>query len=90
MYKSPIDLICTNDGKVLLDWKRCTIKMRCNDEWIELAPVRYAEWLVPDEHYPDTCSSCKFEFVWDGDDDYLPKFCPECGAAMGGRKLLYK
>lgn len=52
--------------------------------------VVQAQWLVPDEHYPNTCSSCKFEFVWDGDDGYLPKFCPECGAKMTDRKLLYK
>lgn len=55
-----------------------------------VAIVKKAEWLVLDEHYPDTCSNCRFEFVWDGEGVYLPKYCPECGAAMRGRKLLYK
>lgn len=52
---------------------------------IEAEPVRYAEWITPDEHYPDTCSSCLFEFVWDGDEKYKPKFCPDCGAKMSSR-----
>lgn len=44
--------------------------------------VPHARWIVPDEHYPDTCSNCKFEFVWDGDEEYHPRFCPNCGADM--------
>lgn len=45
-----------------------------------------AEWIVPDENYPDTCSNCMFEFVFDGDDNYVPKYCPECGRKMIRRR----
>ena len=41
-----------------------------------------AKWIIPDDNYPLTCSNCLFEFVTDIDDDYQPKFCPECGARM--------
>lgn len=61
-------------------------------EACEAAAVKeavYGQWLVPDKYYPDTCSKCKFEFIWDGDDDYLPKYCPECGTIMTGRRFLY-
>jgi hypothetical protein len=44
--------------------------------------ITYAKWIVPDEHYPDTCSNCLFEFVWDGDEGYKPNYCPNCGALM--------
>lgn len=43
-----------------------------------------AEWIVPDKYYPDTCSNCMFEFA--SDEDYLPKYCPECGYKMVGRR----
>lgn len=59
-------------------------------EAAKVKEIIQAEWLVPDEYYPDTCSNCRFEFAWDGDEDYIPKFCPECGAGMVGRRLLYK
>lgn len=49
---------------------------------VESEPVVHARWIVPDDNYPDTCSNCLFEFVWDGDDDYHPKRCPHCGAHM--------
>lgn len=49
---------------------------------VEAKPIVHAKWLVPDEHYPDTCSNCNFEFVWDGDENYHPKYCPDCGAQM--------
>lgn len=61
---------------------------RCSK--VQQVEVKYAEWLVPDEHYPDTCSNCRFEFVWDGEECYIPKFCPECGAKMMCRRILYK
>ena len=67
----------------------CTMELLTYAPTAEAKEVVYAEWLVPDRCYPDTCSNCKFEFIWDGDDDYLPKYCPECGAAMTGRRLLY-
>lgn len=41
-----------------------------------------ARWIVPDEWYPEICSNCLFEYCRDDDDDYIPKFCPECGAKM--------
>ena len=73
-----------------------TRKCRREEDAIEAWELRaedavqiYAEWLVPDENYPDTCSNCKFEFVYE-DEEYLPKFCPECGARMTGKRLLYK
>ena len=44
--------------------------------------ITYAKWIVPDEHYHDTCSNCLFEFVCDDDEDYHPNFCPNCGALM--------
>jgi hypothetical protein len=44
--------------------------------------IIYARWLVPDEHSTDTCSNCLFEFVWDGDPEYHPAYCPNCGALM--------
>ena len=44
--------------------------------------IIYAKWIVPDDNYPYTCSNCLFEFVWDGEEDYRPKFCPHCGALM--------
>lgn len=47
-----------------------------------LSAATHAKWIIPDDHYPDTCSNCLFEFVWDGEEDYRPKFCPECGAVM--------
>ena len=73
-------------------WKSNPRKIYADEYWDDHAKeVKFAEWLVPDEHYPDTCSNCKFEFVLDLDDDeYMPKYCPECGATMTGRKLLYK
>lgn len=48
----------------------------------DVEPVVHAHWIVPDENYPDTCSNCLFEFVWDGDEGYHPKRCPNCGAHM--------
>jgi len=48
----------------------------------DVEPVVHARWIVPDDNYPDTCSNCLFEFVWDGDDGYHPKRCPNCGAKM--------
>lgn len=45
-----------------------------------------AEWIVPDKNYPDTCSNCMFEFAFDGDDNYVPKYCPECGRKMIRRR----
>ena len=44
--------------------------------------IIYAKWIVPDDHYPDTCSNCLFEFVWDGNEEYHPNYCPNCGADM--------
>jgi hypothetical protein len=44
--------------------------------------ITYARWIVPDEHYPDTCSNCLFEFVCDSDPEYHPQYCPNCGAFM--------
>ena len=46
-------------------------------------PVVHADWVVPDKHYPITCSHCMLEFLWDDDEEYIPKYCPECGAQMG-------
>lgn len=45
-------------------------------------PYIHAQWIVPDENYPETCSNCMYEYVRDEEDSYLPKFCPECGAMM--------
>lgn len=68
-----------------------TRKVYADEYWDDHAvSTKFAEWVVPDEHYPDTCSNCKFEFVWDDEEDYVPKFCPECGTKMTGRRLLYK
>lgn len=72
-------------------WGNNPRKIYADEYWDDHSVgIKYATWLVPDAHYPDTCSNCKFEFVWDDDEDYLPKFCPECGARMTSRKLLYK
>ena len=51
--------------------------------------IIHARWLIPDKHYPDTCSNCLFEFVWDSDEGYHPNYCPQCGALMVRRKELY-
>ena len=78
-----------NYNYITVNGKKAKLKVMRDGKWVEYIPVIDAEWLVPDENYPDTCSNCKFEFVYE-DMEYLPKFCPECGAHMAGRKLLYK
>ena len=80
----------SRDQYITINGKKAKLKVMRDGKWVEYAPFVYAEWLVPDEYYPDTCSNCKFEFVRDYEEDYIPKFCPECGACMTGRNLLYK
>lgn len=71
----------TNDGKVLFDGKRCTIKMSCDGEWIELSPVIRATWTL-NKTGSGTCSNCHFTQanVWDYDN--YQKYCGVCGAKM--------
>ena len=52
------------------------------EEHVEDKPVTRARWVIPDKYYPETCSMCAFELSRDEGDDYLPKYCPECGTPM--------
>lgn len=45
-------------------------------------PELHARWVVMDEYYPMMCTNCHFEYCKDDGDDYIPKYCPECGARM--------
>ena len=52
------------------------------EECVEDKPVTKARWVIPDKYYPETCSLCEFELSRDNDNDYLPKYCPDCGTPM--------
>lgn len=75
-----------NDGKPMIRVSQFKDYHWQDEHFVELPeevePVVHARWIVPDDNYPDTCSNCLFEFVWDGDDEYHPKRCPNCGAHM--------
>lgn len=55
----------------------------------DVAPVRHGRWKpyheadIGYDEYGVRCSNCKFE-VEDHEVNFIMKYCPNCGAKMGG------
>lgn len=71
----------TDDGKLLVDGKKYIIKMYSDGKWLELAPVKQANWRL-NKSGSGTCSNCHFTQanVWDYDS--YQRYCGVCGAKM--------
>ena len=51
----------------------------------DVAEVRHGRWIINDEDYWTKCSVCEFEYFDEQEDIYNTyRYCPHCGARMGG------
>ena len=80
--------LCAEEHRQLAEWLKELKQLReqvSNSE----KPNKCGEWLYDGFCGDCVCSICKHEFDYDianmrGFDFALPKYCPNCGAKMGG------